>query len=168
MTRGPVSILCICGTFMLVACDARNSPGPAAPTITTIVATAAAPAGLFSDDPGTGTTSGPRVIRRRDANVDVAQLQLGGVQPAKGLRLNLFRDTDFNAEFERLESTPIGSAWVGSLDGVAGGRVTLAVSVDGVFSGTVEFPGTLYSVVRAATGRYAIAQVDLTSIPRPG
>jgi hypothetical protein len=117
--------------------------------------------GLFSADPGTNTTSGQGVIRRRDAEVDIAQLELGSLQPAR-------RDAEFFADFERVESTAIGSAWVGTISDMPGSLVTLAVSVDGVFSATVEFPGTLYSVVRATTGRYVIAQVDLTSIPRPG
>jgi len=167
MTRGLASILLIGGCLSFIGCDARYTPGPAAPTPMGIQATVA-PAGLFTDDTGTATTSGPGVIRRRDADVDVAQLELENIQPAQRLRLNLFRDAEFFATFERVERTPVGSAWVGSLESVAGSRVTLAVSTDGVFSATVEFPGTLYSVLRAATGRYVIAQVDMTSIPRPG
>jgi len=115
----------------------------------------------------------PLVVRQRDTDVDLIFLRdtgpTGGFAapaPARSIVLNLFRDAEFTAFLDRVELvSTIGYAWVGSVAGVEGSVVILAVS-DGVLTASVEVGTTLYSVRQSAPGRYVITQVD-HDVPPP-
>lgn len=134
---------------------------------------------LFSDGelPGAAVTrpaSDDRaVVRRRRAAASLALLEQPGPRQgfgalpraARSIELNLFDDVDLIAEFDHVETVAsLGYAWVGRVAGVEGSLVVLGVA-DGVLSGTVNLPRTIYSVKPLANGAYDIIEVNRSLLP---
>ena len=133
---------------------------------------------LFSDDRGDTlnaqrlTASDSTVRRSREATVDVTWLaasepHLGFTAPraARSINLNLFRDAEFVAFLDHVETGPIGYAWVGTIGDIEGSQVILAVS-DGVLAGSVNLPTTTYTIAQAGDGWYAVAEINRAALPR--
>src|SRR5262249_13116632 len=134
---------------------------------------------LFSDEatargadaPLPVTTDAARIVlRSRDADADLALLldgrPSGTLSPKAGARsivLNLFNDVEYVAILDHVERTPIGVAWVGSINAIEGSQVVLATS-DGVLAGSIATGPKLFTVMPAGRDRYTIAQVNLASI----
>lgn len=142
----------------------------------------AQPRALFSDDEATSgaarnraVTSEPTVVRSRRATADLSLLAAPGVSSARGfgqaaqpaarsIALNLFSDVDLIAQLDRVELVqPLGYAWVGQIAGVDGSDVVLAVA-DGILTGSIALPSTLYSV-RRVDQSYVVAEIDRRQIP---
>jgi len=136
---------------------------------------------LFSGDDATASaernravTSEPMVVRSRRATADLSLLAAPGAagtrgfaaaQPAaRSIALNLFADVDLMAQLDHVELVqPLGYAWVGGIAGVDGSTVVLAVA-DGILTGSITLPSTLYSV-RRVDQSYVIAEIDRRQIP---
>ena len=92
-------------------------------------------------------------------NAGLLQAVADGMAPA--LTLNLFRDVELYAVFERMEETNPGRVWVGHLEGEPLSSVTLAI-VDGVLSGHVSHVGGLYEITADADGAAVVSRLDPT------
>ena len=126
---------------------------------------------------------GPPSKRQRLVTVDTRRLAVpaGALAPTTGeaamrtrggemrggawtVRLNLFDDVLFHMVVERTFPLAAGHAVRGSLQGIAGGRATLAVRGDTV-TGTLLTPKTAYVIRPAGGGRHAVAEVDRAWFP---
>ena len=122
---------------------------------------------------------GPPSKRQRLVTVDTRRLAApaGALAPTKGeaatpardagewtLRINLFDDVSFHMVVERAFPLAAGHALRGTLQGIAGGRGTLAVRGDTV-TGTLLTPKTAYVIRPAGGGRHAVAEVDRAWFP---
>ena len=127
---------------------------------------ASAPA-LFDDEQSSsGAPVQPPATRSRNATVNVGAIGLDAAAATSRVLLNLFRDTQYVAVFDHLQSAPISRSWIGAIDGVANSEVVLAVS-GGVFAATISLPNAYYTVMPADGGRYLIAQIDRDAMRPP-
>lgn len=147
---------------------------------------AQAPGALFSDerpspaDRLTGTrlvVNNPIVLRSRTTTVNVQMLYAPAPPPtgwaaaapaaARSVDLNLFSDVNLVAFFDHTETVAAanGSAWVGTVSGVEGSQVILAVA-DGVFTAAIDLPDRTFSVRRLPDSTYVVAELNRQAIPR--
>ena len=82
----------------------------------------------------------------------------------KTLELNLFSGVEFTGKVEHVEPTASGYAMWGGLAGVELGTMTLVVN-GSVVVGTVRTPEAVYTIRTVGDGRYAIRQIDESSLP---
>jgi len=150
------------------ACGESGSAAPLAPAASASQPTASASApSLFDDDPGSSPgPAQPPVTRSRRATVNVDAIGLGSPAATPRVLLNLFRDAEYVAVLDRVQRTGISTSWIGTIDGVAGSEVVLAMS-GGVFAATVSLPNAYFSVLPADGGRYLIAQIDRAGMLPP-
>lgn len=108
---------------------------------------------------GPARAADPSVVRGRTVDVDLDLL--GG----ETLHLNLFEDASFVARRDR-QSGGLGGTytWSGHIAGVAHSQVVLVVR-DGVLSGTVKWPGNLYTLRNAGGGLLVVEQIDQARLP---
>lgn len=132
--------------------------------------------------PARAALDGPPSKRQRLVTIDTRRLTRrlappdAALAPAKGetaarahggdwaVRLNLFEDALFHMVVERAFPLAAGHALRGSLQGVPGGRATLAVRGDTV-TGTVLTPKTAYVIRPAGEGRHAVAETHRAWFP---
>ena len=101
-----------------------------------------------------------RAVRARAVGIDFDRLPA-----ARQLILNVFADTSFDAELDRIDRTANGYVWVGHVAGVPLSHVTL--SVEGrVMSGSVVTADAAFEIRYAAGEIHTIAQVDQRRYPR--
>ncbi|MCX7841260.1 MAG: zinc-dependent metalloprotease, partial [Anaerolineae bacterium] len=107
----------------------------------------------------------PAVVRTRFVNVRFDLLGNRAQGPGKTLRLNLFDDTVFQADFERWDQVDFyDSIWVGKIDGVPFSNVTL-VARDGLMQGQVSMPDGIYQIRYVGNGVHAIQQINQHALP---
>ena len=153
---------------------------------------AQAPRALFSDArddrsaaPAPASTDS-EFLRSRVATVNLSMLTAAGPvsagfvpapPAARTIDLNLFSDVNLVAQLDHVEMvSTLGYAWVGTVAGVEGSQVVLAIA-DGRLSATINLPAHQYTVGRSAEAQaYTIAEIDRTVVkpgappltPRPG
>lgn len=119
------------------------------------------PAGLVAELPDNPNLP-PKVknARYRPVEVDVDKLQ------ADRINLNLFEDTIFVAERDRIVAHEAGqSIWVGHLQGEPGSEVILAIR-DRIMAGTVKREnGEGYEIAYRGNGIHLVQQIDLRKTP---
>jgi len=106
----------------------------------------------------------PTSIRSRIVTIDFDLLRAAGPgEPPRdrsaALRLNLFDDTLFEAEADRVEWAPGRTSWVGRISGVPQSTVVLETQ-DGVMAGSIVMPGAVYAIRYVGGDLHAINQVD--------
>jgi hypothetical protein len=128
---------------------------------------------LFLEAPGAvlppARTAGPAVMRSRAVRINWGVLGLqDGSTPRSArdpIELNLFPDAIYTAVAIQVERQPSGSVtWVGRLEGVTEGRVTLVVN-DGVIVGRITVPGRFFQVRHAGDGVHVVQEVDQAQFP---
>lgn len=120
------------------------------------------------------------VVRSRTVTLDTRALpdrtERSALRREPSVPLDLFADMSVDAVFDRFDETSTGTVWVGHLDGVPGGSVTLAYQ-DGLVTGSVITPGATFQIrpesaaVRAANPQpagelHVISQIDQAALPR--
>ncbi len=139
-------------------------------------------AGLFSETttPQGAPPQAPRatVMRQRLVNINFEQMRAtlpaslggpggglgGGPGASQTLDLNLFPDAQFVAVRNRIEITDTGYVWVGEIENLEPGAVTLAVNGT-VMQGNVTAPNGSYAIRFTPGGAHVIEQVDLNAFP---
>jgi hypothetical protein len=116
--------------------------------------------GLFSAAAAPAAPARParsNALRSRFVRADLGQIAgLDGQQPAERLTLNLFDDVTFTAiRREATQAGPGRFSWVGDLEGVAEGEITLAVD-GGVLAAGIQAGLDFYEVRWAGDQTYAI------------
>ena len=86
------------------------------------------------------------------------------VRPGDPQTLNLFDDVSLEVVFERVVPAVSGYALHGRLLGVESGTATLVVR-GRIVTGTVNTPGSRYTIAPAGAGLHAIAELDWTLAP---
>jgi hypothetical protein len=129
---------------------------------------------LFTDITATGglaLADDSTVIRGRFVEVNFQLLsQVNGLSAANSgsagtLVLNLFRDVVFTAVLDRFEApSPDSLSWIGHLQGVERGQVTLVIG-DGIVAGNISLPGAFYQVRYAGNGLHAVYEIDQSGFP---
>lgn len=119
--------------------------------------------------PAPGVAPSTPALRARLASVDLAVLHRAARAPehADSVRINLFDDVAFEADFTRLEPAYAGGwVWSGSLAG-DDGNVTISV-MDQVVSATVQHGTDLYQVDYAGNGIHWVRHSDPAGVPDCG
>ena len=101
------------------------------------------------------------VVRQRAVAIDLELVggARGALPPARRIALPLFDDVVLVAAFQRTEAGRHGTAWVGTIEGVAYSQVVLAV-VAGEVTGSVVMPGRAFDVQPAGGGLHLVREVD--------
>ena len=101
------------------------------------------------------------VVRQRAVSVDLALVggAWGALPAANRLRLPLFDDVEYAATLQRVEQGRHGTAWIGTVDGVALSQVVLAV-VGGDMTGSITMPGRSFDVQPAGGGLHLAREID--------
>jgi hypothetical protein len=131
-------------------------PASAAPTPPEDLLHDPNPAGPAAGLPNKALPPKVKNARSRPVAVDVGQFQ------ADRINLNLFQDTIFVAERDRIVAHEAGqSIWVGHLQGEPGSEVILAMR-DKVVAGTIKREnGEGYEIVYQGNGGHLVRQIDL-------
>lgn len=121
--------------------------------------------GSASAPPGYTPPDGTSIVRSRFVEVDFSQLS----PQTPEVILNLFDDTVYTASLASSTvpdpQNPNRFVWLGTLNGVPDGHVTLAVN-DGSVSATLMIPGALYHVIDTGQGVHFVKQTTLND-PMP-
>lgn len=119
--------------------------------------------------PAPGVAPSTKAFRTRLATLDLAVLRdsAQASEDADSVRINLFEDVSFTADFTRLDSAYAGGwVWSGSIAG-DDGSVTISV-MDDVVSATVQHGTDLYQVDYAGNGIHWVRHSDPASAPKCG
>ena len=121
---------------------------------------------LFSQVPepaGYEPDNTPEITRSRLVSVDfdlISDPQISQVL------LNLFEDTSYEADRHRLAGQmPLNFTWVGRIQEVEHGQVTLVIRDGGVMVGNIILPGTIYQIRYLGDGIHVVSQLDDRSLP---
>jgi hypothetical protein len=116
---------------------------------------------LFFEDAPQGLANRPDFAVQRSRTVDPNLDQLND----ETIVLNLFEDVTFVAVRDKADAGLGGSSiWVGHLHGVPQSQVIL-VDQEGDLSGTIKWPGNIYSVRPLGNGQHAINHIDPELLP---
>ena len=101
------------------------------------------------------------VVRRRAVSIDLAPIggTRGALPPARLVALPLFEDVELVAVWQRTEAGRHGTAWIGTIEGVAYSQVVLA-SVAGEVTGSIVMPGRAFDVQPAGGGVHLVREID--------
>ncbi len=121
--------------------------------------------GAAAQEPTDNPPTNQNILRSRFA---VANLGLfaaaGGPSATKTITLNLFSDVQHTAVLDRVDITPMGSTWVGHVQGMSNSLVTLSVG-EGIMSGSIVLPDKSYQIRHVGNGVYAIYDINQASFP---
>jgi hypothetical protein len=123
------------------------------------------PGNLFAEPASAGVARvgeerGPYILRSRQVRVRFDSLWRGA-----GVRLNLFDDAFFTAYADRIEWRGEDRyTWFGSLEGIEGSQVILAVE-DGDMAGNIVCPGRFFEVRSLGNGLHAVYEIDQAGFP---
>ena len=99
-------------------------------------------------------------LRHRSVQMDI------GLLNNKNIRLNLFGDTEFNAERTHVKKGPEGEiTWSGKLKGPDRGIAHITVFGDGVAGSISTHDGRLFEINSAPGGHVMIEEIDLDQLP---
>ena len=158
------SLNILIGVLLAALAMAVAAPGPGIGVVVAQdVRSGRPPALLENGSETTGLVFEGAPLRLRTTRVNAGLLQAVAAGMAPALTLNLFRDVELYAVFERMEEANPGRVWVGHLEGEPMSSVTLAV-VDGVLSGHVSHVGGLYEIKADADGTAVVSRLDPTLI----
>jgi len=114
----------------------------------------------------------PTIVRKRFANINLNLLETTNDSPendlkkSTGIKLNLFDDSIFMANFDRVETESLDSySLIGRIDGEINSSVILVVGHDGTVSGNITILDTFFQVRSAGNGTHVIYEIDQTAFP---
>jgi len=128
---------------------------------------APAPAGAVA------TGALPGVKRQRWATLNRSLLAatlpsaLGGTDSLRRLTVTLFPDMKVTLVLDRTETTSTGFVWVGHVEGMVPGDVTLAVSGDAM-AGAITTPQGAFAIRHVLGGLHVVQERDPSTLPPPG
>jgi hypothetical protein len=101
------------------------------------------------------------VVRRRAVLIDLELVggARGALPPAPRVVLTPFDDVELVAALQRTENGRHGTAWIGTIEGVAYSQVVLAV-VAGEMTGSITMPGRTFDVQPAGGGVHLVREID--------
>ena len=120
--------------------------------------------------PELSTARDSPVVRSRPVELDLgllaaeADLPAGALVQKKGLSLNLFDDVSFIADADRIEESPQGLIWVGTLRGVEQSQVVIAVTGD-VVAGNISLPDGRYHIRYLGHAVHEVQKIDPSLFP---
>lgn len=122
------------------------------------------------DPPAAPPPGRPAALRRAVVRIDFERLldalppQAGGRGLSERLNLNLFPDAGFTALRNRVETTGTGYVWIGGIENLPTGSVTLAVTGN-VMSGSVVTAEGTFAIRYAGADAHTIELMDLADMP---
>ena len=98
------------------------------------------------------------IIRRQRVDIAAPTL-LADVSRSQVLRLDLFPEVTLRALRSRLDATPRGTAWTGTLEGYPGSSATFTL-VRNTLVGHITAPFGVFNIESATDGSYVVQQID--------
>jgi hypothetical protein len=162
------------GTLALLMLLGLPIPG-LAPALTPAHAADGVPPTLFKASPSSivkslSSAKDVQVVRSRAVELDRSllmeevELPAGARVQKKGLSLNLFDDVSFIAEVDRIEATPHGMLWIGTLRGVEQSQVVIVVRGE-IVAGNISLPDGRYHIRYIGNALHEIQKIDPSLFP---